>query len=130
MTLAPGSRIGPYELTALIGEGGMGKVWRAHHTAQWAKSGRELFYGGLDGAMMSVPVETTPTFSFGKAAKLFQWPTLAVPGLARTYDVSRDGKRFLMVKANDERGDGRSPSSSIVVVVNWLQELRARTVSR
>jgi serine/threonine protein kinase len=31
--IAPGSRIGPYEVTALIGEGGMGKVWRAHHTA-------------------------------------------------------------------------------------------------
>ena len=25
--------LGPYEITALIGEGGMGKVWRAHHTA-------------------------------------------------------------------------------------------------
>ena len=33
MTVCPGSRIGPYEVTALIGEGGMGKVWRAHHTA-------------------------------------------------------------------------------------------------
>ena len=33
MALKPGSRLGPYEVTALIGEGGMGKVWRAHHTA-------------------------------------------------------------------------------------------------
>src|SRR6186997_1804716 len=33
MTVGPGSRIGPYEVTALIGEGGMGRVWRAHHTA-------------------------------------------------------------------------------------------------
>jgi eukaryotic-like serine/threonine-protein kinase len=32
MAIGPGSRIGPYEVTALIGEGGMGKVWRAHHT--------------------------------------------------------------------------------------------------
>jgi len=32
MTVGPGSRIGPYEVTALIGEGGMGRVWRAHHT--------------------------------------------------------------------------------------------------
>ena len=33
MAIGPGSRIGPYEVTALIGAGGMGKVWRAHHTA-------------------------------------------------------------------------------------------------
>ncbi len=32
MPIGPGSRLGPYEVTALIGEGGMGKVWRAHHT--------------------------------------------------------------------------------------------------
>src|SRR5687768_14684718 len=33
MPIGPGTRLGPYEVTALIGEGGMGKVWRAQHTA-------------------------------------------------------------------------------------------------
>ena len=32
MPIGPGTRIGPYEVTALLGEGGMGKVWRARHT--------------------------------------------------------------------------------------------------
>jgi eukaryotic-like serine/threonine-protein kinase len=32
LTLTPGTRLGPYEVTAQIGEGGMGVVWRATDT--------------------------------------------------------------------------------------------------
>ena len=33
MIVGPGARIGPYDVIALLGQGGMGDVWRARHTS-------------------------------------------------------------------------------------------------
>ena len=38
MALSPGTRLGCYEVTALIGQGGMGEVYRARDT----KLGRDV----------------------------------------------------------------------------------------
>lgn len=90
----------------------------------WAHDGRELFYVE-DEKIMAVEIGTGPSFSMGET-------TVAVAGdyylgdelvVAHTYDVSRDGRRFLMIK-EDPRG--RAAARQIQVVFNWFEELKAR----
>lgn len=90
----------------------------------WARSGQELFYlAASDTSMTSVPVRTSPSFSFGAPVRLFEGRYFAGPP-GRTYDVSSDGKRFLMIKsAATERA---AANTSVVVVLNWLEELNQR----
>ena len=65
----------------------------------WARSGKELFYLGPSGAVMSVAVEGGSTFRAGNPTRLFEGRYFAARICSgRTYDVSPDGQRFLMIK--------------------------------
>jgi serine/threonine-protein kinase len=93
----------------------------------WARNGRELFYFDPHGALMVVPIQAGKTLIAGSPAKLLEAKYLAggggTPG--RTYDVSLDGQRFLMIK--DALADSPTlESARIVVVLNWFEELKAR----
>ncbi len=47
--------------------------------------------------------------------------TAGSPG--RTYDVSPDGQRFLMIKEGGE-AEGTSAAPTVILVQNWFEELR------
>ena len=89
----------------------------------WARSGEELFYLALDGAVMRLSAEGAATFRPGMPTQLFQGPYFAsVPEYAlRTYDVSPDGQRFLMIKEGATEGRTRA---GFTVVQNWFEELK------
>jgi serine/threonine-protein kinase len=91
---------------------------------QWSRDGRELFY--LDGAgfLTSVPVETRTTFAAAKPTRALDTRYFSSNG-PWTYDISSDGQRFLMLK-DATPADTNSAPASMVVVVNWLEELKSR----
>ena len=90
----------------------------------WGRDGRELFYIDADQAMVSVPVQTGTTFRAGRSTKLFDASPYSGRSQSRMFDVARDGKRFLMTKSIV--GGSSATPANMVVVLNWLEELRAR----
>ena len=91
----------------------------------WARSGRELFYLDASNALTAVPVQTSgSTFSAGKPTKVFD-ARYSTPLPPRPYDVSADGKRFLMLK-DSAAGDPNATPASMVVVEHWFEELKQR----
>ena len=76
---------------------------------------------------MSVNVQSGSTITLSKPERLFQGPYLGYSAnvTGRTYDVSPDGRRFLLIK-NDGGRNSPAPRSSIFVVLNWFEELKQK----
>jgi len=91
---------------------------------RWARNGHELFYRNGD-KMMSVEIERKPKLRPGKPVVLFAGrfggsAFGAQPGIG--YDVSPDGKRFLMLRS----ASPQSGATEVRVVQDWFEELRRR----
>ncbi len=91
----------------------------------WARNGRELFYRNGYG-MVAVPVRTQPVFTPGKPQVVFDWPYEAMDGVRPNYDVTRDGQRFLMIKATESN----SAPAQINMILNWSEELKRRDAAQ
>ena len=96
----------------------------------WSRKGDELFY--LDGNDQLTAVRFQAggtTFIPGKPAKVLNGKYVAGSttrgyGL-RSYDVSPDGQRFLMLK--ETAGASTSaPLPTMTVVINWIEEVKSR----
>ena len=82
---------------------------------RWRRDGRELFYLGTDGRLMSVSVDFAPALKLGVPKALFHTPLMNLPVPSqRRFGVSPDGQRFLM--SIPLLGSTAAP---VTVSVNW-----------
>jgi len=90
----------------------------------WSPDARELFYVGSE-SMMTVPIETEPTFTQGTVDLLFDLDPYFKPseGGNRRIDISPEGDRFLMLKKGSG-SDETAETPPINVVLNWFEELK------
>jgi eukaryotic-like serine/threonine-protein kinase len=92
----------------------------------WSPDGREIFFIGPDSVLMSAPVAPGPTIRVGVPTRVLQRPYYTSASLFKppgTYDVSPDGRRFLMLKQVTTPNQASEPAT-VIVVKNWMEELR------
>jgi Tol biopolymer transport system component len=90
----------------------------------WAPSGQE-FYVAPTGALMRVGVERGPSWAATTPTLLVKDGYVTAPGAfpSRSYDLSSDGQRFLMIKEGGGADQTATPPQ-LIVVQHFDEELR------
>jgi len=90
----------------------------------WARETGQLFYRRGD-AIMEVAITTSPMPVIGTPQPVFEGPYTKSSAFWPDYDVTPDGRRFLMVKSSP-----RKPATRINVVLGWDQEFQRLATSK
>jgi serine/threonine-protein kinase len=89
----------------------------------WSRTGRELFYVSPAGAILRVGVEQAPSWPATTPTMVVKegYATNPVAIVGRSYDISPDGRRFLVLKPSS---DPNAAPPQLVVVQHFDEELR------
>src|SRR5271167_598719 len=109
MPLAPGTRLGPYEIFAAIGAGGMGEVYRARDT----KLDREVAVKVLPAALAQDPERL---LRFEREAKVLA--SLKHPNIAQIYGV--EDRALIMELVDGEAPKGPLP---LETALNYARQI-------
>ena len=85
----------------------------------WRSDGRELYFIASDNTLMAVPVRAEDALEVGTPRALFNLGPRTGTVFWHSYDVTRDGQRFLVA-----RSVGANSGPALTVVVNWTAALK------
>ena len=80
---------------------------------KWRRDGKELFFLSPERMMMSVELSTSTVVHAGVPRALFEFRSVSFGG-GVSYAVSKDGRRFLLVKELDD-----AQSGPVTLIANW-----------
>src|SRR5439155_406541 len=120
MTLAAGTRLGPYEILSPLGAGGMGEVYKARDT----RLGREVAVKVLPQALARDPDRIMRFEREARAAS-----ALSDPHIVAVYDVGRDGETHFFVSELVEGADLRNRLESGALTTKKALELAEQIAS-
>ena len=86
----------------------------------WSRDGRELFYVSPQGVLMGVRREPGPLWRHSRPEPILE-NKYFLSGAGRSFDIAKDGQRFLMIKERSASAEG--PANRIIVVQHWTEEL-------
>jgi Tol biopolymer transport system component len=92
-------------------------------TPRWRRDGRELFFRGLDGRVMSVamPPNLGNSFEYDTPKQVFA-PVYAVRDQQPMFDVTPNGTQFVMVQ---DRAANEG-TTHVMLIFNWFEDVKRR----
>ena len=115
MALIPGARLGPYEIVALLGVGGMGEVYRATDTNLKRQVAIKVLPASVAVEGDSFLAEKPRLWSEGRYTTR--------PGRApRSFDLHPDGDGFALAAVPEVQTAGKQ--DKVVFIFNFFDELR------
>ena len=78
---------------------------------------------------MAARVQPGPAFSTAAPQPIFGTQNYFFPQVARSYDVSPDGRRFLMLKP-EASSAGAETAPELIFVEHWTEELKRQAPTK
>jgi serine/threonine-protein kinase len=118
-----------FQMTRASSPGASGQQ---HHHPIWSPDGKELLYGTEANQMASVSIQTQSGFAFGNPVPLPVKGFVQLVAGPRHFDITPDGKQFVMVFPPGQAVTSAEPRQSpqIEVVINWFEELKQRVPTK